>query len=72
MAAFAMTIGGQAAPTEKAFDVINPATGEPFTVAPDCTPRQLDSAMESAVKAYRDWRADEGRRRDALGAAAGC
>jgi acyl-CoA reductase-like NAD-dependent aldehyde dehydrogenase len=71
VADFTMTIDGQAAATETTFDVINPATGEPFTQAPDCTPQQLDAAMESAAKAYPDWRSDEGRRRDALRTAAG-
>src|SRR5207302_6962968 len=66
-----MTIDGQAAPTEKTFDVINPATGEPHAAAPDCTKQQLDAAFESAAKAYRDWRTDEARRRDALRTAAG-
>jgi acyl-CoA reductase-like NAD-dependent aldehyde dehydrogenase len=71
VADFTMTIDGQAAPTEKTFDVLNPATNEVHGAAPDCTRQQLDAAMESSAKAYRDWRGDEGARRDALRAAAG-
>jgi len=65
-----MTIGGEAAPTEATFDVINPATGAVVAAAPDCGREQLDGAMESAAKAFRDWRLDEGARRDALRAVA--
>ncbi|HAS12538.1 MAG TPA: aldehyde dehydrogenase, partial [Acidimicrobiaceae bacterium] len=61
-----MTIDGVAATTEATFDVVNPATGAPEATAPDCTPQQLDAAMDSAAKAYRDWRSDEGRRRELL------
>src|SRR3546814_4042041 len=61
-----MTIDGVAATTEAAFDVVNPATGAPEATAPDCTPPQLDAAMDSAAKAYRDWRSDERRRRELL------
>ena len=63
---FSMTIAGTEAPAEATFDVINPATGEPHAVAPDCRREQLDAAMEAASKAYRDWRGDESARRGAL------
>jgi len=66
MPEFSMTIDGGAVPTTDTFGVVNPATGAVFTQAPDCTRAQLDAAMESAQKAYRDWRADEDARRDAL------
>src|SRR3954466_7255700 len=65
-----MTIDGQATPTAGTFDVLNPATGEVSAQAPECSKEQLDAAMESAAKAYRDWRADENARRDALRQAA--
>jgi acyl-CoA reductase-like NAD-dependent aldehyde dehydrogenase len=65
-----MTIGGDAVPTAATFDVVNPARGSVCATAPDCTPAQLDAAMDSAAKAFRDWRVDEGARRDALLAAA--
>jgi acyl-CoA reductase-like NAD-dependent aldehyde dehydrogenase len=61
-----MTIGGETALTESSFGVYNPATGEVFAEAPDCTRRQLDSAFEVAAKAVRDWKADEPRRRAVL------
>src|SRR2546421_703965 len=66
-----MTIDGQAAPTAATFDVLNPATTEIYPQAPECSKEQLDAAMESSAKAYRDWKADEGARRDALRQAAG-
>ncbi|TMK89644.1 MAG: aldehyde dehydrogenase family protein [Actinobacteria bacterium] len=66
-----MTIDGQAAPTAATFDVLNPATNEVYARAPECSKEQLDTAMESSAKAFRDWRADESARRDALRQAAG-
>src|SRR5438874_34163 len=66
-----MTIDGQGAPSAATFDVLNPATGEVYAQAPECSKEQLDAAMESSAKAYRDWKADEGARRDALRQAAG-
>ena len=65
-----MTIDGEAAPTAATFDVVNPATNELYAHAPECSKEQLDAAMESAAKAYRDWRVDESARRDALRQAA--
>lgn len=66
-----MTISGREAVAATTFDVIDPATGAVHGAAPECTEKQLDAAMESAAKAYRDWRSDEGARRDALKQAAG-
>ncbi len=65
-----MTIGGVGAPTKGTFPVINPATGEPFAEAPECTREQLDEAFASAADAYKEWRKDEAARREALGKAA--
>jgi acyl-CoA reductase-like NAD-dependent aldehyde dehydrogenase len=65
-----MTIDGQAIATEASFDVINPATGAAESTAPDCTAQQLDAAMVSAEKAYRDWRTDEAARRELMRKAA--
>jgi acyl-CoA reductase-like NAD-dependent aldehyde dehydrogenase len=67
---FTMTIDGQAAPTAGTFDVLNPASNDVYAQAPECSKEQLDAAMESSSKAYRDWKADEGARRDALRQAA--
>ena len=41
-----MTIDGSAIDGEKTFGVVNPATGEVFAQAPDCSRQQLDQAME--------------------------
>jgi acyl-CoA reductase-like NAD-dependent aldehyde dehydrogenase len=71
MSDFTMTISGEAVPTEKTFSVINPSTGEAHAEAPDASKEQLDAAFDSSAKAYRDWKLDEGARRDALRAAAG-
>ena len=63
MAEYSMTIGGEAAATEATFAVLDPATGEVFAEAPECSRVQLDAAMESAAKAYRDRKVDEEARR---------
>ena len=63
---FVMTIAGEAAPTEDTFGVRNPATGEVFAQAPECTRQQLDAAFDAAAKAARDWKADEAARRAVL------
>ncbi len=70
MSDFVMTIGGGSPPAADSFGVINPANGEVFAHAPECTRDQLDSAFEAAAKAQRDWRTDEAVRRQALLAAA--
>jgi acyl-CoA reductase-like NAD-dependent aldehyde dehydrogenase len=61
-----MTVGGVALPAAATFDVVNPATGAVFAQAPECTQAQLDTAFESAAKAYRDWRTDLDARRAVL------
>ncbi|MGH8995453.1 MAG: aldehyde dehydrogenase family protein [Acidimicrobiales bacterium] len=66
MGNFAMTIDGQEVATTATFPVINPATGEAFAEAPDCTRDQLDAAFEAAGRAYREWKADEAARRETL------
>ena len=66
MSEFVMTIAGDAAPTEGTFGVRNPATGEVFAQAPECTRQQLDAAFDAAAKAARDWKADEAARRAVL------
>jgi acyl-CoA reductase-like NAD-dependent aldehyde dehydrogenase len=71
MSDFSMTIGGEAVATEDSFGVVNPATAEVFAHAPECSRDQLDAAMDSAAKAYREWRSDEAVRRQCLRDAAG-
>ncbi len=61
-----MTIGGTSAPSEATFGVINPATGEVFAEAPQCTKQQLDAAFDAAAKAQIDWKSDEAFRRASL------
>jgi acyl-CoA reductase-like NAD-dependent aldehyde dehydrogenase len=67
---FTMTINGSAAETLGTIDVVNPATGEVFAKAPDCSRAQLDHAMESAQKAFGPWKDDLSLRRDVMYACA--
>lgn len=69
-APFTMTIDGKAVAGESTFGVINPATGEVFAEAPDCTRGQLDRAMEAANRAYKTWSRDVAKRREVLNACA--
>src|SRR4051812_14158564 len=39
----------------KTFGVVNPATGEVFAEAPECSTEQLDEVMASAAAAQRGW-----------------
>ena len=66
MSDFVMTIGGDTVPANDSFGVVNPANGEVFAHAPECTRGQLDAAFEAAAKAQRDWKADESVRRATL------
>ena len=65
-ASFSLTINGKEAATKGTYGVINPATGSVFAEAPDCTDAQLDDAMTAAAEAFRGWRKDEEKRRQAL------
>jgi len=66
MSEFVMTIAGEAVPTEGTFGVRNPATGEVFAQAPECSREQLNAAFDAAAKAARDWKLDEAARRATL------
>ncbi|MEX2205194.1 MAG: aldehyde dehydrogenase family protein [Myxococcota bacterium] len=66
MSDYTMTIDGKAESAQATFGVINPATEEVFAQPPECTRGQLDAAMESAATAYKAWKKDEARRRQAL------
>ena len=46
-ASHTMTINGTSAAAEATFGVINPATGDVFDQAPECTREQLDAAQVS-------------------------
>ncbi|MGY1753444.1 aldehyde dehydrogenase family protein [Blastococcus sp. SYSU D01042] len=65
-----MTINGEQHSSPDTFEVINPATGEPFARAPEATAQQLDDAMAGADRAFRSWKRDDDARRDALRLAA--
>jgi len=62
----AMTIGGEPVPVAGTFGVRNPATGEVFAEAPECSRAQLDAAFDAAAKAFSSWRSDETLRRQTL------
>ena len=66
MSDFVMSVGGSTTDAEATFGVINPATGEVFAQAPECSRSQLDAAFDSAQKAFDAWRDDEDQRRKAL------
>ena len=53
---YRMTIDGQLIGSATTINVVNPATGEPFATAPDCTAEQLDDAVASAQLAFKSWR----------------
>lgn len=57
-----MTIDGRVVPAGPSFGVVDPATGEEFARAPECSRDQLDAAMDAATRAGRAWRADEAGR----------
>jgi aldehyde dehydrogenase (NAD+) len=69
---FTMTIDGQAHRGSERFGVENPATGEVFAQAPDCTREELDLAVAAARRAGKAWAATPiDQRRQLLGALAG-
>lgn len=70
MSDFVMTIAGEPVAPEATFGVRNPATGEVFAQAPECSRQQLDAAFDAAAKAARDWKADESHRRAVIQKAA--
>lgn len=60
------TIGGKPCLGENRFDVIDPATGEPFASSPLCGQAELEDAIESSKRAQPAWAASERKRRLAL------
>ncbi len=66
MTAFAMTINGRPETSLRSIPVENPATGEVFANAPNCTPAQLDAAVNAAAAAFPSWSSDIARRRELL------
>lgn len=53
---FTMTIDGVAATSASSFGVLNPATEEVVTDAPDASEADLDAAVEAAKRALAAWR----------------
>lgn len=54
---YKMTINGRDAVSPGTIEVVNPATGESFARAPDCTRAQLDEAVAAARAAFKSWKA---------------
>jgi len=54
---YTLTIDGKAVAGAGTFDVVNPATGEAFAQAPDCSAEQLDLAVDAARRAFPAWAA---------------
>lgn len=66
-----LTIGGIGVDGEGVRPVIDPATGESFALAPDCSRHQLDEAVHAANAAFPAWRdTPVTQRQDMLRAAA--
>ena len=63
---YEMTINGRGVAGSATIDVINPATGEVFAKAPDCSPGQLDEAVAAAKAAFKTWRNTPIEERQAL------
>jgi len=68
---YVMTIDGRPVAGEATIEVVNPATGEPFATAPDCSKAQLDLAVAAAKTAFKTWRRTPIAKRQALVAKAG-
>ncbi|WP_245664903.1 aldehyde dehydrogenase family protein [Actinoplanes subtropicus] len=67
---YPMTVDGKDVHAGDTFGVCNPATGQVFAQAPDCSPAQLDDALRAAADAFPLWRDDISARRSILLAAA--
>lgn len=53
---FRLLSAGQLIDAPGTFPVIDPATGETFAQAPDCTPELLDATVAAANQAWAGWR----------------
>jgi acyl-CoA reductase-like NAD-dependent aldehyde dehydrogenase len=63
---YSLIIGGERRTTDSTFDVLDPATGDVYGQAPECSEALLDEAFGAAAKAQIDWKSDEGVRQAAL------
>lgn len=71
MRTYSMVINGKVANAEKTFDVINPATGQPFALAQAGSVADLDRAVAAARAAFPTWsRIDDADRKGLLNALA--
>ncbi len=61
-----MSIDGEQCGADSVFDVINPATGETFAQAPECSAAQLERAIAAASRVQRSWKRDLDARRAAM------
>jgi acyl-CoA reductase-like NAD-dependent aldehyde dehydrogenase len=59
---FCMTIDGRPTPGRARFPVTDPATGQRFAEAPDCTREELDQAFAAAQAVFDAWSRDEPER----------
>src|SRR3546814_3022290 len=53
---YRMLIDGTLVDSYGRIDVVNPATGEAFASAPDCTAALLARAIEAGRRAFKGWR----------------
>lgn len=54
--AYRMTIGGELIESDRRIQVINPANGQVFAEAPNCSVAELDRAVSEARSAFPAWR----------------
>lgn len=63
---FTMLIDGQLVDGDLSMDVVNPATGQVFAMAPRASLAQLDRAVDAARSAFPDWAASGFAARNAV------
>jgi len=63
---YTMTINGKGVAGGATIEVVNPATGEAFASAPDCSSAELDAAVSAARAAFKDWKVRPISERQAL------
>ncbi|MCU1488637.1 MAG: Aldehyde Dehydrogenase [Acidimicrobiaceae bacterium] len=61
-----MTISGRVAPSAAFYPVEDPATNAVLAEAPECSPEQMDEAMQAAAGAQRGWESDRKLRQSTL------
>ncbi|MBV1881158.1 MAG: aldehyde dehydrogenase family protein [Pseudomonadales bacterium] len=66
MSDYSLLINGDLIRTKDSFPVINPANGEVFARAPECSIEQVNQAVEAAEQAFPAWKSDIAKRKEAL------